>query len=574
MAEITGGELLLKCLQKEGLTRIIAINDASYHEMLRKSAKYGISFIGPRHESAAVHMAEGIYKSTGEITAVMAGVGPGAANLIPGIICAQAEGAPIIAITTQRNRKVCYPSYTGVFQARDQLDLFKAATKWNAVIHDWDRIPEIVQRAFREALTGRPGPVHIDVPDNVMMGTGDESKVRVLEPHQYRTVEPVTPSQREIEELADLIIKAKNPIVMAGTGVLRAEAWDKFAELVKLLNCPAITTLAGRTVLPDNHPNRILPYTKGDFAARKEADVVLAIGTCFGEIDLPFNKYWGGEDQKIIQVDADPRNIGLGRPVFKGIVGDAKKTLEGLVASLRKMEVRPADGSMVQKYQTMVQEWYVETLQPIVDSFSDDKIHPAQVPLTARKVFPENAICATDGGNTTLFSIFFTEFSKPRTHIGILEFGHLGSSLPAAIGAKFASPDQNVYCISGDGAAGFNIMEMETAVRHKVKITLIVCAESSWGMEETLHHIEGDDIHTLGLEANVRHVPVRWDKIGEALGCHGEFVEKPADLYEAIKRAKEAESPAVVCVKTDLEANLSPPAFGTFIDTYIGCMEE
>ena len=188
MAKMTGGELLLKCLQKEGVKRIIAINDAGYHEMMRKSAQYGITYIGPRHESAAAHMAEGIFKTTGEVTAVMAGVGPGTANLIPGIICAQAEGVPLVAITAQRNRKVCYPSYTGVFQARDQLDLFRACTKWNAVVHHWDRIPDVVQGAFREALTGRPGPVHIDVPEALPLcsfhGIGDGGWGKV-NPHTF-----------------------------------------------------------------------------------------------------------------------------------------------------------------------------------------------------------------------------------------------------------------------------------------------------------------------------------------------------------------------------------------------------
>jgi len=566
MVEITGGELLLKCLQKEGVKRIFAIPDFAYNPLMGKVEEYGIRWITPRHESAAVHMAQGAYKTSGKIPVVMAGAGPGTANLMPGILCAKEEGVPVIAITAQRRSEVIYPAKSGVFQGLDQYDIFKPITKWNAVVHSWQRIPEIVQTAYRMATSGRPGPVQIDIPDTIFYATGDDSTVKILEPHQYRP--PIAePSQKQIEEVAALIARAENPLIMAGTGVLNAEGWDDFAELAELLNCPATTSTAARGAISQDHPNSLLAWGDGSMSARKEADVVLAVGTRLGELDLPFDPYWGdAEKQKIIQVDIDPANIGVNRPIAVGIVGDAKATLKALIGELKRINVRPSDGKKLKEYKAKEEDWEAELKQPI-RSYAGERIHPAHSVEAAGKVFPPDAINVGDGGNTSLYNTLFTEFTKPRTSLGIFEFGHLGTGIPQAIGAKLANPDKDVYVINGDGAAGFNIMELETAVREKIKITVLIHAERSWCMEEVTQIMEfGDPSKVVGCAQH----PVKWDKIAEGIGCYGEYVEKIDDLSAAIKRAKDSELPAVVHVATDKASNLMPPAAEMFGVVYSG----
>jgi acetolactate synthase I/II/III large subunit len=567
MAEITGGELIVKCLKKEGVKRIIGITDAFYHPVMFSCEKYGIRWVAPRHEAAGVHIAEGVYKTTGEIPVVMAGAGPGMANLISGIICARAEGVPVIAITAQRRKEVIYPTKTGVYQGLDQYDIFKPITKWNAVVHSWDRIPEIIQMAFREALAGRPGPVQIDIPESVVYGTGDELKVKILEPNQYRVLEPVEPSSSAIEYIAELISKSKNPLLMAGTGVLNSDGTYDFLELVELLNCPVITSMAARSAIPNDHPNYVFGYSNAAFAARRKADVILAVGTCFGELDLPFNKYWGDiNKQKIIQVDIDPRNIGINWPVHMGVLGDAKATVKALIRKLKDMGVKPSDGKMLKQYKKMEEQYLTERKQPIKD-YKGDKIHPAHSVEIARKVFPPDAINVGDGGNTSLYNGLFTQFTKPRTSLGIFEFGHLGTGIPYAIGAKLANPHKDVYCITGDGAAGFNFMEMDTALRENAKITVIVHADESWCMEEIVQLMTvGDPSKTVAC----KQLPIRWDKLAEAIGCHGEYVDKLDDLESALERAKKSKLPTVVCVKTDKDSNLIPPGAEQFEEVYSG----
>ena len=567
MAEIKGGELILKCLQREGVKRIIGITDEGYHAIQHKCPDYGIRFIAPRHEAAGAHIAQGIYKASGEVSAVLGGGGPGTANLLAGVICAGAEGVPMIVITAQRRKEVVYPSQVGVFQGTDQLEWFRPVTKWNTVVHQWSRIPQIVSRAFREALTGRPGPVHLDVTQSIMDEVGDDSSLRILEPQQYRSLVPAEPAASEIEELAALLAGAERPILMAGAGVLGSEAWDDYRELVELLGCPAVNTMAGRTALSDDHPNNLFSYSAPAFAARREADVVASFGTCLGELDLPWDKYWGGESQKIVQVDIDPRNLGAHRPLYRGIVADAGSTIRALLKRLREQGVQPADAARVAAYKAQLEQWHAETLQPFIDAGTDEKIHPVQSVRAAGEVFPQGSINVSDGGNTSLFNTYFSKYTKPRTALGMAEFGHLGTGIPAAIGAKLARPETDVYCITGDGAAGFNIMEMETAVREKVKITVIVHAEGSWSMEEIVHIFEGAEPDQY---KSAQFGEVRWDRIAEGVGAHAEYVEKPADLIAAFRRARESELPALVCVKTDKQANLIPPGGEEFGEVYTG----
>lgn len=565
MATITGGELLLRCLKAEGVERIIALPDLGYDPLVQRLKDYGVRFVVPRHEAAAVHMAEGAYKTSGVIPVVMAGAGPGMANLVSGVICAREEGVPVVVITAQRRAGVVYPARSGVYQGVDQTDIFRPITKWTAVVHAWERIPEIVQKAFRTVTVGRPGPVHIDLPESICYATGDEASVRVLEPARYRSGPPEA-SDRQMAQVAELLAKATNPLILAGTGVLNSGAWEELIAVVELLGCPVTTSMAARSAVSCRHPNYIFGLGSGAFAARREADVVLVVGSRLGELDLPFAKYWGDiETQQIVQIDIDQQNIGENWPVSLGVVSDARPALATLLRKLRDIGAGKASPENLERYRALDAQWWEENMRSFKD-YAGAGIHPAFSVQTAGRVFGEGAINVGDGGNTSLFNGFYTEFTHPRTSLGIFEFGHLGTGIPYAIGAKLANPGREVYVVVGDGAAGFNIMELETALREQVKITVIVHAEESWCMEEIAQIAE------FGQAVGCVQSPVRWDKLAEAIGCHGEYVDKAADLEAALCRAKEHALPTLVCVKTDREANLIPPGADTFMEVYSGPM--
>jgi acetolactate synthase-1/2/3 large subunit len=552
MSEITGAELLLRCLVGEGIKFVFGLPCPEVDPLIAKLEQYQVRFVPVRHEAAAVHMAEGLYKTTGQVAAVLGNPGPGSANLLPGVITARHEGVPVVVITAQHRLGIVYPSSPATFQGQDQLEVFKPVVKWSGPILSWERIPEVMRIAFREMWIGRPGPVHIEIPAPVMYAMGDDAKVRLLTPDQYRAAGP-RPSEAQLEEAARMLAGAKRPIVISGGGVDRAGANEAVLAVVELLKCPVIGTIAGRSSVPIDHPNFLNGYGPGADLARRESDVILVAGSRMGNLDIPYDKYWGDPaNQKLIQIDIDQRNMGVTRPLALGIVSDAKSALEGLLRILKTERARPRGGEDAQRYREISRKWFEERFASVA-AWRGPGIHPAQAMQTIGKVFGPDSIYVADGGNTSLWAAWFLPSTKPRSYLNILELGMLGTGIPSAIGAKLGNPAREVVCVSGDGAAGFNFMEMQSAAREGLKVRTVVFAEGSWTMEEPNERMLYG--RTFGTEMGT----VRWDRVAEGLGCQPFYVDRMEDLEAALKGAKASDGPAVVCLKTNRDANLAIP---------------
>jgi len=567
MSAITGGELLARCLANEGVKFVFGLPSPEIDPLLAQLAAHDIRLVPFRHEAAGVHMAEGLYKTTGQVAAVLGNPGPGSANLLPGVITARHEGVPVLAITSQHRLGIVYPSPPSTFQGQDQLDVFKPAVKWGGPILSWERIPEVVRLAFREMWTGRPGPVHIELPAPVLYATGDEQTAPILPPAAYRPPRPQA-SDAQLRQAAELLANAQRPLVVAGSGVDRGDANAALLEIVAMLNCPVLTTMAGRSAVPLDHPNYIFGFGRGGDAVKQEADVILVAASRLGNLDLPYDKYWGDPArQQLIQIDVDPRHIGVTRPLTLGIVADIKNALDGLVAALRAKKVRPRDGKDLARYRQAAQAWWDEQLRPIA-SWKGPGIHPAHALQAVGAVFGNDAVYVADGGNTSLWAHSCLPSTRPRSYHNILELGMLGTGIPSAIGSKLGAPQREVVCVTGDGAAGFNFMEMQSAARDAVKITTVVFAEGSWTMEEPNERM------LYGRTFGTHQGAVRWDTVAEGLGCHGEYAEHIEDVAPALQRAKAAGGPAVVCLRTDRDANLSIPTelLLRFTEVYSGPM--
>ncbi|MGB8413149.1 MAG: thiamine pyrophosphate-binding protein [Candidatus Binatus sp.] len=552
MSEITGAELLLRCLVGEGIKFVFGLPCPEVDPLLSKLEQYKVRFVPVRHEAAAVHMAEGLYKTTGQVAAVLGNPGPGSANLLPGVITARHEGVPVVVITAQHRLGIVYPSSPATFQGQDQLEVFKPVVKWSGPILSWERIPEVMRIAFREMWIGRPGPVQIEIPAPVMYATGDDAKVRMLTPDQYRAAGPRA-SQAQLEEAARMLAGAKRPLVISGGGVDRAGANEALLAIVELLKCPVIGTIAGRSSVPIDHPNFLNGYGPGADLARSESDVILVVGSRMGNLDIPYDKYWGDPaNKKLIQIDIDQRNMGVTRPLALGIVSDAKSALEGLLPMLKTERARPRGGEDTQRYREIARKWFEERFAPVA-AWKGPGIHPALAMQAIGKVFGPDAIYVADGGNTSLWAAWFLPSTKPRSYLNILELGMLGTGIPSAIGAKLGNPAREVVCVSGDGAAGFNFMEMQSAAREGLKVRTVVFAEGSWTMEEPNERMLFGK--TFGTEMGT----VRWDRVGEGLGCKAFYVERMEDLEAALNGAKGSDGPAVICLKTNRDANLAIP---------------
>jgi acetolactate synthase-1/2/3 large subunit len=567
MSDITGGELLARCLAAENIRFVFGLPCPEIDPLLAALEGNGIRFVPVRHESAGVHMAEGVFKTTGAASVVLGNPGPGSANLLPGVITARHEGVPVLAITSQHRLGIVYPSPPSTFQGQDQLDAFGASVKWGGPIFEWGRIPEVTRLAFREMWNGRPGPVQLEIPAPVLTATGPADAVPVLAPGQYRAGPPLV-AESQLEQVADLLASAERPAILAGSGVDRADANEALLQLVALLDCPVVSTMAGRAVVPRDHDHAFYPYSAGADQVRREADVVLVVGSRLGNLDLPYDKYWGDPaEQKIVQIDIDPSHLGVTRPLALGVIGEARSALQGLVQLLEKRGFRRSGATDLARYREVDEAWWHDQLQT-VEAHSGAGLHPARALRAIGEVFGGEPIYATDGGNTSLWAHWLLPGTRPRSYLSILELGMLGTGIPSALGAKLANPDRVVVCTTGDGAAGFNIMEMQSAAREGVKLVTVVFAEGSWTMEEP------GELMNYGRTFGTEQGTIRWDIVGEGLGCLGLYVESEAELVPALEKARDAEGPVVICLRTSREANLATPTdpLMRFIEVYQGPM--
>jgi acetolactate synthase-1/2/3 large subunit len=565
MTEITGGELLLKCLKEEGVSVLFGILDGSFNPFLAKLHEYDIRFVNTRHEAAAAHMAEAWSRIRGEPGVVIGGIGPGAANMVSGIVTAYAEGSPVIAFSGQRRRNIIYPDRGGSFQNVNLLGLYSPVTKWSASVREWRRLPELVRRAYREATSGRPGPVYLEIPEDVMRSTGDPETVNVWSPAQYRPGRPGAGDPALIAQAAERLAQAGRPFLHAGVGVSWAHGWEEFVALADHLAAGMSTSLAARGVVPEDHPRYFHPLNRSALeTARGEADVVLVVGGRVGELDgWGRAPSWGDPaQQKVIHVDADPTSIGLNRPVDLGILGDARAVLAALLAAVKELTGPREEHAGFEEYRALSRAYQAQLEQALQGG--EGQVNPGQVVQEVRDFFPRDGITVQDGGNTSLWCASFNPILAPRSYLYTAKFGHLGTGLPYAIGAKLAAPDRPVYLISGDGAIGFNIQELETARRYDVPIVVVVVCDQGWGMERASQVFAQVAAQAGGMVETELYSGARYDLVAEALGCHGEKVDEPDQLRPALERATESGKPALIQVMIDPTANLAPPGLIEF----------
>ena len=355
-------------------------------------------------------------------------------------------------------------------------------------------------------------------------------------------------------------------MLIAGSGVDRAGANDALLEIVDLLGCPVLTSMAGRATVRSDHPNYVFGFGEAGDRVRREADVLLVAGSRMGNLDVPYDEYWGDPSgQRLIQIDIDPRHLGVTRPLSLGILADTRGALEGIAERLRSTDLHARDGDDLARYRALDEEARMTQARPILE-WQGPGIHPAHALGAIGAAFGPDAVYTVDGGNTSLWAYTVLPPTRPRSYHSILELGMLGTGIPQAIGAKLGAPDREVVCVTGDGAAGFNVMEMQSAAREKLAITTIVFAEGSWTMEEP------NELALYGKTFGTAQGEIRWDLVAQGLGCHGEYVDRIEDLEPALRGAQEHDGPSLVCLRTDHDANLAIPEdmMARFFEVYSG----
>jgi len=608
MDRTSGGRIVAEMLHAEGVDTLFGIIDGTYLQLTSSCVDLGMRLVTPRHESTAMHMAGAYARLTGRLGVAIASNGPGVANVLPGVAVENGEGNRVLLITSCRRPQIGYPDRGGAYQIFDQVGVISAMSKWSATVKSPDRLAELTRMALRKCFQGRPGVVHLDVPENIWNGKLDP--VELPRPDQYRRIEPIEPPARAVECAADMLVEAKLPAIHAGSGVLHALAFEELAELASLLHAPVTTSWGARGVLPETSELACpMIHIEAVNTVRNAADLILCLGSDLGETDW-WGKapYWApAGSQKWIQVDIDEERLGRNHPTDLAVLADVKVFLRHLVTACRD---RTTEMPLSER-RTRVAELREARVEhrAKLDETLEDRASPmvtAQVAAACGEVLGDDAVMVFDGGNTAVWGNFYTTLRTPNTSLGTHHFGHLGAGVGQALGAAVARPRSQVACIIGDGAMGFHPQEIETAVRNDLRVVYLVCADKQWGMVKLTQSLGLDPVRAiakkvLGPEGEPMEVPgkagelleaalsllgpvkdavakslgaartinsdlseIRWDDMARAMGAHGERVADPAELAPALERCLASGKPAVVHVDVDGDKHLWAPGLKYF----------
>lgn len=541
MGTIRGDQIIAQCFKNEGVDTFFFMMGGPTSGTAGASLDLGMQGIYVRHEQAAAMMAHAYARVTGKPGICITPSGPGTANAVTGLANAWADAAPIIAIGGSAPMRA---TTLDSFQEMDQVAMMKPVVKAAYRVDIASRIPEYISLAFREAMDGKKGPVYLDLPGDILSAKVDEEKL--YWPTNYRVDARPAGDPALVKRAVELLATAQRPIIVTGSGVLWSGAAAELRQFVEATGIPFWTTPQGRGVVPEDHP-RAFPAARS--TAFREADVVLVIGARANSMLSFLRAPRFSPDAKFININLDGKEIGHNRDVEVGIIGDAKLVLQQLTAE--------AAGKINGKQETA---WVAQLAakQRSNEERSAELLHSSKVPIhplrlcrEVREIITRDTILVVDGHEILNFGRQSIPVYEPGTSLNAGPHGCMGIGVPFGIGAKAARPDKPVLVLSGDGAFGWNGMEMDTAIRHKLNIVVVVSNNGGFTSKQT-GRMSAGNIGPANIGRDLGYQ--RYDKMVEALGGYGEFVEKPEAIKAAIERAFASGKPALVNVCTDPEA--------------------
>ena len=546
MARVTGSHLIAQALKLEGVDNIFTLAGDHVLPVLDVMADGAFRFIDTRHEQAAVHMADAWGRITGQLGVCMYTT-PGFANAIPGLANAMHSESPLLSIAGSADLSELG---RGAMQEIDQVGMAAPTAKESLLIHDARRIPDTIARAVRQAYSGRRGPVHLTIPVDVQEQELDEDEVTFFNPDEYRAGEAIYAPPELIRQAVELLRSAQRPMVIAGEAAGYAadgQALQAFAETTR---APVLTEGQARGLLPDNHPYGFGFFERGlNRAASKlrEADLVILLGRK-QDYTIGFCRPPNiAADAKIIQIDPAAAEIGRNRGVAVGIVGDIASVLTQLTQAAAQHSWQDLPWLEELRAARAAQSEWAEGL-----AAPDTPMHAMFVHKTLESLLRPDDFLSFDGGDFCHFGRALLPAQMPKRWSYVSSLGMLGSSLPSALAAQVAYPDSRVINLTGDGAFGFNGMEFDTAVRHRLNVVTILGNDSAWGIDRQIQ------LGLYGRPVATDLLPTRYDQVVQGLGGHGELVERPEDLRPALERAFAANKPALVNVT--VQRAISPRA--------------
>ena len=541
--KMTPSEAFVETLVAQGVTDVFGIVGSAYMDALDLFPQAGIRFISVAHEQGGGHMADGYARVSGRHGVCIAQNGPGITNFVTSTAAAFWAHSPVVVVTPETGSMTLG---LGGFQETEQLPIFSKITKYQAHVNNRARMAELTGRAFDRAMH-EMGPAQLNIPRDFFYGDIECEIPRPL------AIERGAGGETSLDQAAALLAQAQFPVILAGGGIVIGDTQADAVALAELLQAPVCASYLHNDAFPARHPLWCGPLGyQGSKAAMKliaRADVVLALGTRLGPFGtLPQHglDYWPKE-AKIIQIDADPRMLGLVKPISVGICGDAGAAARALVARLkgktlactakrdaRLATLRDEKGAWESELDAWMHEkdpWSVEV------SAQSSHMHPRQMLRELERAMPDAAMVSTDIGNICSVSNSYLRFERPRSMFAAMSFGNCGYAFPTIVGAKVAAMDRPAIAYVGDGAWGMSFGELQTCVREAIPVTAVVFNNGQWGAEKK-NHVDFYKNRFIGV--NLDHQP-SWAAVAKAMGAEGIRIERVSDVGPALREAAAAQ---------------------------------
>jgi thiamine pyrophosphate-dependent acetolactate synthase large subunit-like protein len=560
--ELTPAQALVRVLKNAGIVDYYGVAGGMLTAIMREvHGDPDLRYTGVRHEAAGGFAAAGQFAGTGRIAVALGEMAPGTANLLSSMGNARNNNLVVLAITTTPPREHTHP-FHGMFMEWDARAAYRPYTKYSEQVNDPARVPEVLRAALREALTGRPGPVHVDLPADISMGPAIEWDPAELDAPLEQFLPPRRPpgDPDAIARAAELLANARRPLLIAGGGVLRSEAAPEFRALVAALGAPATATQMGLGSVDSTAPGFIghggVIGGPAVLRAMREADVALAVGCRWSSWmwDAGTPAVRGLPDQHLIHADIDPTMVGRRVATSVPIHGDAQVVLRQLLAALG--ERHDVASHLDPEWLTDLEAEY-RVHRAACDQLAMQEIrpmHPARVAKEVGEWMPADGFAVYDGGHTTFWSNEFTPAVQPRTRFHDPGMAHLGFGLPWALALKLRHPEKTVVNITGDGSVGFTIQELDTLRRYRINVITVLHDNAAFGIIRAMQQ-------AAGYEMGGRLEGTDYVAIARGFGCHAERVTRPEEIKPALDRAAASGLPAVVDVETFFEHHPSLAAF-------------
>ncbi|HII53377.1 acetolactate synthase, large subunit, biosynthetic type [Candidatus Micrarchaeota archaeon CG08_land_8_20_14_0_20_49_17] len=545
--KISGGKAVLEAVKREGIGHMFGFPGGAvlpfYDEI---AAETGLVHILTRHEQGAGHAAEGYARASGKTGVCVSTSGPGGTNLTTPVADAFLDSIPILAITGQ---VVTDLIGNDAFQEADLFGIMMPITKHNFKVLDANELPHILKMAFKLTHTGRPGPVHIDLPKDVQSAIIDFNYPDDIVIPGYQPNLRGHPNQ--IKRAAEMLVNAERPLLLGGGGLISSSAHQEFTALAEMLACPAVTTLMAKGAMDENHPLHLgQPGMHGRQVANyaiQNADLILAVGCRFDD-RITGKVQTFAPHAKIIHIDIDTAELGKNVAATLPIVGDARLVLQDLLAMLKKLNAKAADTEWKKRVHAIKEACNCNY------AYEETPIRPERILYELGLCAPKNSIFVTEVGQHQMFAMHFIKVDGPRKYISSGGLGTMGFGLPAAIGAKAARPDATVIDISGDGSLLMVNQEMATAVESNLPVVITVFNNSWLGMVRQWQKM------FFGKRYSGTHLGQSPDfvKLAEAYGGEGVRIEKPGEIKEGFERAFKANHLFLLEIDIDPEWDCLP----------------